>query len=98
MILSRGVLSKDGISKVYGDISDFFTLWKEPNPEPKAETYSICGVYKDLNEALWIDGGWVAYGSYEVNDRNERVEEAQSRYPGALIHNCASKTNWLLVG
>jgi hypothetical protein len=84
----------NGVPLVYIDLQDLATYWKEPQDLQHLATHRkkpqdvAYGVYETpKSKELWIDGSWNnAYGNYQKNDRNVRVEKAQQAFPTAQIH------------
>lgn len=58
------------------------------------------GIYQSPEGEWWIDGSWeIAYGHFQGNDRNARVEAAKQAYPTAKLHNAPQHVpGWMLVG
>jgi hypothetical protein len=89
-----------GFPRVYMDLIDFGHLYTAPSNKLKEAEQTKFGVYQDLDGQLWIDGSWLKdYGDYQANQRNSRVEAAQTAFPTALLHNSPYACHdWKLIG
>lgn len=99
--LKPGAPASGTIPCVYMDICDWQTLYKEPPQASCAQSSGgQLGVYQSPQGELWIDGSWqIAYGRFQKNDRNARVEAAEQAYPTAKVHSGPQHVQgWILVG